>query len=1345
MPIDPDVPADETIITNASSPLVTAGLGYGQVIRDTYGKRNRTIILHTNAMNSALPVITIIDHVRLEVFTINKNNSTGWDLALVTAPHHMLFNPETNYLYVTVPATSSTTTPPAPAIFKISLEMDAGVTGDPATDDPKLNTCSTLEEKAENGVGNDKLWNCTVIRASTAITGDNSDNSFFNLLCIHNSQLYVFYEESQYHNGGLDTRPNIFGYFDKLNIFYPLWTYGRIPETPLSGSPPAWMSYPNCTTWPVSGIRPAPCSYYYLKSWHYDKAKGNLTMAFSMQYISYGWETYVLELHLDAILNHTIDRTDTYRYKGAIVIESHYTAADLPLPYSYKGLQADMTIDASTFGYGQVEVYWTRTNLTGLGQPFPGIHFETGVQGTSVLGAVSGAVSFNDGAFYIHLDPLDPYIRIVIANQDTETTVQSKQRFDFWIREYPVGTVRAINVLSKAPLKQAGDPNRPQTVVFDSSPAIMSYDLNLGDTLSTAPVALFRAGEFLYIAINNQAGEGLGVWVIEQNGDQIKRVDVSGLKLAYNAVKFFAPVGDTNQSFIVGSSQSPSTGQPHKLQYFNTNINDIDLSNTALNFTVSSNIFRGLAFGGGWIVATWYSEVVIYRPGTAVGDNPAPDGINEPAYNPQWVRAWWDGTNPDIIIEGDDPLQLDETGRTAGITGLSFTNSKGEASYDLNFAVGDINYMPWVDSVFNENPAAPGTYSGVLEDGTRLIMQRGVLGDNGEWIWIDECQVFIISEPARAQAGIARMTLDCKGVIGMFITRSIYEWIHRPEEQIYTNVTFITTNNLIYYYNVSGTRIVDWKTSPAPIVKVNGVVAYNYTLHTSAGEIEFYTAQTGNVITATFTSFVPGTNEAEDIIICILRHPNEVGGCGLDDTYFTDNILNETLTTTNHLTYSFSKNNIRNPDGYNKIYKNGIEITTGFTWNYRNGTVTFAVSPIGNLIQGSCTYFTIQKSGITLREIAFTPKEQRTAYDCINEVVRRVAPNYIFHESPDGKLICNYYTQKADGLEDLEIVDDDIILRSFADNPMYYSLATYIISFGQAPLSELPNLCLGKTVINEWPYAWHPGTNFQTVVDGDPATQITTGYGRWSGDGTTKLVQDAINATGITGLPMISIDLGASKAVETIIVARGSQVATEGDAGAVVIYSLWNSSNGSSWKKLVDPFTIPPGQNVQFKAGTNYDEHTTFRYLRVNCHSLGLYNWKGHTNSQLGISEVQCYESEILTGIAKLQDEDPAAAHFDQWGLLKKYGRHLVYIARGGSPDPALYTQDKVDLDAGFILDEMMRLLSQVEIEAPYLPGVRLYDTIKIRNGALQKTVTMFVESRTVSETGDSIKGTNLP
>jgi hypothetical protein len=57
----------------------------------------------------------------------------------------------------------------------------------------------------------------------------------------------------------------------------------------------------------------------------------------------------------------------------------------------------------------------------------------------------------------------------------------------------------------------------------------------------------------------------------------------------------------------------------------------------------------------------------------------------------------------------------------------------------------------------------------------------------------------------------------------------------------------------------------------------------------------------------------------------------------------------------------------------------------------------------------------------------------------------------------------------------------------------------------------------------------------------------------------------------------------------------------------------------------------------------------------------------------------------------------------------------------------------------------MKRLLSQVEARALWLPGVPIFSTTKITNAALARTMTMLVESKTITGDGDTFTGSKYP
>lgn len=182
------------------------------------------------------------------------------------------------------------------------------------------------------------------------------------------------------------------------------------------------------------------------------------------------------------------------------------------------------------------------------------------------------------------------------------------------------------------------------------------------------------------------------------------------------------------------------------------------------------------------------------------------------------------------------------------------------------------------------------------------------------------------------------------------------------------------------------------------------------------------------------------------------------------------------------------------------------------------------------------------------------------------------------------------------------------------------------------------NVCLGATVKDNWSDAaasyrwtqgWHEGSDMKALTDGDFATAITSGYGGWgeSGDGQTFDVQNALGVASGNGegVPCASLDLGRIRDVGKITVGRPAQN-DETETGMGMTVSLWASIDGEKWTKVVDGFVLPPGGQPSFTSDAFKSSARGIRYIRVNMHSLGLYKWNKKTNSQMGISEIQCFQ-----------------------------------------------------------------------------------------------------------------------
>jgi hypothetical protein len=712
-------------------------------------------------------------------------------------------------------------------------------------------------------------------------------------------------------------------------------------------------------------------------------------------------------------------------------------------------------------------------------------------------------------------------------------------------------------------------------------------------------------------------------------------------------------------------------------------------------------------------------------------------------------RVWWDGSDPDIIMNAGATHPADEMGQKATFFAPRWSQSKGQASCRFTFAVRGAEYLPWAKSPLNENEGLPGSYDGALQDMSRVNVERGVW-DGAEWTWIMEGQTFIAQSPVEAEEGLATMEATAMGVIATFVTRSVYQGYHSPELKTHSKVPLTSDDGLKYRREDEEGRTTDWASRPEPIVFADGEQVAAYSIDLASGEVVFDEDMSGKSITATFNSYVLGTNEAEDIIACALTYPQELGGCGLDMSYLTRTMSGAALERESARVWKYPKNNILRGDERNRARVNGVEMEEGrdFEWDYRAGRITFASPPPeGAVVEGDCAYCAIQKSGVTLRPLSLKPKTHNTTYDAINEVCRLVAPNYILREGRDGKIECDYYAQKPAGREDAAISDGDIAITSLESNPAYEAVATRALSFGTGRIEELPDYCRGADVEDVWPHGWHPGADVSSVTDGDPATGVTGGYGKWGepGEGLTLDVQNALAASEPDGTPALIVDMGELREPDTIVVARPSQVSTEGEVGGVVqIMSVWGSAEGTVYIRMAEPFHAPPGGNVHLKAGVNFDRGVNVRYLRVNIHSLGLYKWgRDKTHSQIGISEIQCYPDTTITGEAKLQAEDPGAPLYDRWGLLDKHGVK-THVARGGTEDAALTTQAKADLDARYTLEEIVRLVSRVSIRSPWLPGIPVFSTIRVVDATLGVDETFFVEDRTATEDGDEYGGATL-
>lgn len=1397
---DPATAVTENIDDGTHYTEHTEAAKYLKMIADP--KHNRTFILHHTSLNStSAPVISIVNHDLPTtdadyIESVNKSVSTGWPTfyGLSNYPYDMAYNPDKDELAVACSGRLSGATYYQPKLLTINTAKTIA--------EIEINTCATPKD-------NPDYLACTALSAPETYWSNN-DSAYIK---------YVRYYKGYYYCWVLampqvGTESNtpmwqLVRFGGKYGTFQLLFVYGYPPYSYDDGGPagnlradstefhtavryPTWPRHKTIsetTVYPIAGTTAGDfgdktCGLDNVVSFEIaDTGGGQIIMGTSPtstgptgESFKFGMEPFVWRISISLM---EAELTDASRLIETF--QETYAATEvIPGSWGFAGylegaFPHDPDLDIVGLNGGGLSHIKMTLSLV-----------PTEDHSHGVISGDLGSVLYWDEkendllSFELLTRSFSnfSYGASITASYwcdgfDIDQTNPFSVTIDWSLYKTIPGLVDVIGIHSAEPLCAVADTDRP--IVEDgtyATPTTGSPTLNVSVASKAYPAspcltlgkALYSGGKEKYsMSMYTQTAlTGVGLYVythkLSPETFAIKRFDNSNSDLLYDYIGDMFMPDDWKLQLVCGN-QETFLGDAAAIQFYDLN------SDTFGNY----DFVATLAWKNSTpLVATTY-DYKKNRIGFITASGTAGVGGEIFLYTPpltdgewEWdrdIRKWWDGSNPDITM-GDNTDGFGTPEHYFTFKNPSFNNSKQNASNQLSFDVADWFYLPWAEnSAFNgplEDQPGVINSSGMLGHGTRIILERGVRNASGYWDWIQEGAFFVEKAPAQAESGCTEMNVSCGGPISLLVTRAVYVGSHKPTETTYTGVTLVSTDDITYHYEVTGTTITDWNTKPTIKIYRDGVDADHLIgdykeISTAAGTVEFPVAQTGHTIYATFNAYNPGTNEGEDIILCILRYPNDLGGCGLDDSYFTRLLYGETLTTTDNLTYSFSKNNIVSGDAYNKIYRDNVLQVEGvnYTADYRDGTVTFAVSQAGHAITGNAKYYTIQKTGATLQPVYFTPRKQKNSHDAIQEVTRRVAPNYVFREGRDGKLEADFVTQKSAGDEDVVITDADRCLLNITIDPAYEQLATRMISYGQAELDTLPNFCLGCAVTDLWTtemaaigqHGWNTGVGDMTkVVDGDEGTGVVTGYGRW--DEGTLAVQQYLISTGETGVPVLSIDMTEPKEVETIIVARPSMATGEITTQQM---SIWVSNDGTNWTKIVSAFEVAPGANQQFKAGTNFDEGLKFQYIRINAHYLGTYhNTKGNTDSQFGISEVQCYPPTQIEGLAALQDEDPTADLFDYWGLVKKYG-YVTSVARSGQPDSTLYTQALADDDAAWCLKEVIRLLAKVTLRSPWLPAIPWGSTIKITNATLRTSQTFFVESHTAGSDGDTFECFTLP
>jgi hypothetical protein len=745
-------------------------------------------------------VITLIDHITGTVYDINALTSDGWPTTYTLAPDHIYFDEETNYLYVSVRGEYDGGGPlRPPVVLKINLNQ--------YDDSQDIPTCATLADDMG-------FLDCDIWDGDTDLTKGEGQ---FKIMGRIGGRLYAMWDWYNLPGGVLTTWPHhpaFFGWFNnQTGDFNFLWAYGDNTEVAADAHFVA----------PAMGYRgDAATGYDRLKAWDFDSATGALALAYSpvvpsgITYISGsycfvdGWETFLADIDVNLAIDQYSDRNSTYRYFIEIEVGTEYDP--ISAYYYYWGTPTspiyDHTfnhhqVDCSGFaGGGMVEIYfvWTAPDPGALVDPGSpqlglGINFSTGATGmTSGMSWCAGAAT-PDGksaltglqteSIVMAIDPDNPILDIYVGflNEMAGYTSTQNTKYDIWIREFPYGASYAAGVHSPDPVRQIGDDRMPDTITQDPDgvPYVPLMQHSTGTTsgdVRTEPTHLAKCDDTFMVAMLDESAAGIGLWRIRQDGTYIDRLTSATSDLIGDKIQGLARVG-TGGVLVASGDNS--------IQYYDNEAEQFTWGPDFIEFTpgVALDPILGVTFDGDWIVAWNSTEVWWMIPSRdfLVGGRP---GFT------RHVRNWWNGDDPDAVVGAGGTVALDSLGRPAGFENVSFGHSKGEASYELTFSAHDVNYLPWIDSAFNENVGAPGTFGGTLDHGARIYLERGILGENGYWTWLPECQTFIVTEPGSAADGIAAMNVTARGVIGTLLTRSIYEFTHRPEETAAADVALIS-------------------------------------------------------------------------------------------------------------------------------------------------------------------------------------------------------------------------------------------------------------------------------------------------------------------------------------------------------------------------------------------------------------------------------------------------------------------------------------------------------------------------------------------------------------------------
>ena len=403
-------------------------------------------------------------------------------------------------------------------------------------------------------------------------------------------------------------------------------------------------------------------------------------------------------------------------------------------------------------------------------------------------------------------------------------------------------------------------------------------------------------------------------------------------------------------------------------------------------------------------------------------------------------------------------------------------------------------------------------------------------------------------------------------------------------------------------------------------------------------------------VTADYSYGIAGTNEVEDIIRTIAEN------AGFTTADLTIYVSDEQPYTSDYTIYYSTKTNwATSPTPV--VRKNGL-VVSGYTIDYRNGTVTFTVANLEeDDIRIDYTHYGLQITEVTLESAKFDLENTENGFTAIQDIITAVAPNYVVYCNGDGVLIGEYQTQKKvwvrltpyDGIgngtpavssssisgHDWQLTLEEVISAPVSDENLY----TQVVALGTD--SDPPNWTqIGSVTATDQstPVGGGAEGTVENMIDYDIDTYW--GYNANTGPG------ESVETEGLEF--KVQIDLGQTRSWSRVDVLCG----TYNGANVAETLSVEASIDGSIWYYPSKTNTTQSLITGQWATWENEEEFTSLdaRYFRIKATEFQEYddvnvttawfssNEYTETHHEVSISEIQIWGKDLIKGWANLDE-----------------------------------------------------------------------------------------------------------